>query len=59
MPQVRYLASDPTDDQQCTVFGLTFPHGEWVPATKDIADRLDGNPTFDVRADAPRAKAKE
>lgn len=37
-------------EDECVVFGQTFPRGEWV-AVAGEAKRLVGNPTFDVDAD--------
>lgn len=47
MSKVRFIGSDdPTEDETCTVFGLTFPKGEAVTVPADVFAKLSNNPTF-------------
>jgi len=47
--KVRFIGSDDqTEDTICSVFGQTFPLGEWVETSNA---KLAGNPAFEVDAD--------
>lgn len=46
--KVRYIGSDdPTEDRECTVFGLTFQKGEWQDVA-DVPSPLLTNPMFET-----------
>lgn len=48
--EARFIATtDPTDDAECTVFGVTFAKGKWQKVEADIGALLSTNPTFEVR----------
>lgn len=53
--KVRFIGTeDPTDDTECTAFGLSFTKGEWVEIG-DAAQQLLTNPTFEVKATKAKA----
>jgi hypothetical protein len=55
--KVRYIGTlDPTENLVTEVFGLSFTKDEWVNVEDDVAQRLNGNPTFEV-TDGKAAKA--
>lgn len=48
--RVRFIGSgEDGEDAVCTVFGQSFPLGEWVEAS---SAKLTGNPAFEVEAGA-------
>ena len=60
MPKVRYIATDdPSDDFECTVFGLTFPKGRAVEVPDEIAAKLEGNRTFEAVKPRPGKSGEE
>ncbi len=49
MTKVKYIATDdPTDDQECTVFGITFQKDEPTEVPAEVAKKLEGNRTFEI-----------
>lgn len=46
--RLRFIGSgDPTDNDVCVAFGLTFPVNQWVEVN-DPPAKLLGNPTFEA-----------
>lgn len=53
--KVRYIGTpDPTDDEECTVFGVTFTKGKLTEVSEEIGAKLAKNGTFEVKA--PKAE---
>ncbi|CAB4137549.1 hypothetical protein UFOVP319_42 [uncultured Caudovirales phage] len=56
----RFIATaDPSDDAECTVFGVTFVKGKWQKVADDIGLLLSTNQTFEVREGKAKADGKE
>lgn len=55
MFSVTYIGTnDPTDDVECTVFGMTFTKGQSVKVA-DVPAKIAANPTFKVEGSRRRA----
>ncbi len=60
MMEARYIATnDPTDDVECTVFGVTFQKGKWQKVDDEVGLLLSDNQTFEVRDGKKPADGKE
>ena len=60
--EARFIATpDPSDDTECTVFGITFSKGKWQRVNQEVGLLLSSNHTFEVREGKlkPGADGKE
>lgn len=53
MTKVSYKGEG--DGRSCTVYGQTFPVGEWVEVEGLAAQKLPGNPMFEADGEEPEA----